>query len=132
MTGMSDVLADRAAALRSSEVALLTSLVRRSPERVRALLHPDYVEVGRSGRRWTRDDVVARLAGELPRETPATDEWETVDLAPDLVLVTYRMRDGVQVSRHTSIWDVTSGAPVLRFHQGTVVPVVDPVACPAT
>lgn len=108
--------------LRAAEVALLTSEVRQDLERVRALLHPDYLEIGRSGRRWTRDDVVDRLASEQTRDTPTTDEWELEDLAPDLVLVTYRMRGDERESRHSSIWDVSSGSPVLRFHQGTVVP----------
>ena len=107
--------------LRAAEVTLLTSAVRRAPDLVGALLHPDYVEVGRSGRRWTRDDVLARLAGEPPRETPATDDWDTQDLAPDLVLVTYRVREDGRESRHASIWELASGTPVLRFHQGTVV-----------
>ncbi|WP_175559075.1 DUF4440 domain-containing protein [Sanguibacter gelidistatuariae] len=113
---------DLAAMLRVAEVALLTPATRQDPERIRALLHPDYVEVGRSGRRWTRDDVLDRLACEQARPTPATDEWELMELAPDLVLVTYRMRGDQRESRHSSIWDISSGSPVLRFHQGTVVP----------
>lgn len=106
--------------IREAEVALLSSSVRHDSERLRALLSPDFAEIGRSGRRWTRAEIVASLEAEAPREVPVTSDWLFNRVAPDLVLVNYVIhRDGA-ASRHCSLWQ-TPG-PVLRYHQGTSVP----------
>lgn len=109
-------------AVKAAEVALLTSAIRRDPDRLLDLLHEDFVEIGRSGRLWTRDEIVASLSAEDDRPDPDTDEWAFADLADGLVLLTYRIRRESGESRHSSIWDLRSGDPKLRFHQGTVVP----------
>ena len=110
------------ASVKEAELALLRGDVRRDPARVGALLHPGFVEIGRSGTVWTRDQVVAALAEEVGRPEPATDQWEFRQPAPDLVLVTYRITSPSGGSRHCSLWDVGGPTPLLRFHQGTVVP----------
>lgn len=107
--------------VKDAELALLDADTRRDPRRVRELLHPSFVEIGRSGRRWTRDDIVEALAGESGRTAPETDEWQFVDLAPHLVLVTYLLSSPAGRSRHASVWDVSGGSPVMRFHQGTPI-----------
>jgi ribonuclease HI len=56
------------------------------------LLHADFVEIGRSGRRWSRDEIVAALSAERERVAPETDEWRLSELGPDLALVTYLIR----------------------------------------
>lgn len=47
-----------------AELKLLDPEVRRSPQRVGELLHPEFVEIGASGRIWDRDAIIALLAGE--------------------------------------------------------------------
>ncbi|WP_431802099.1 DUF4440 domain-containing protein [Microbacterium sp. bgisy203] len=112
---------DRFDAVKSAELALLDSEVRHDPNRVRELLHPDFVEIGRSGRRWTMNATIAALEAETSRIEPETDEWLFNEVSPSLILVTYRItgRDGS--SRHASLWDVSGIAPVIRYHQGTLV-----------
>ncbi|WP_447949055.1 nuclear transport factor 2 family protein [Microbacterium aurum] len=112
------------AAVKDAETALLTADVRRDPARVEALLHPGFVEIGRSGILWTRREIVTALAEESPdaRVTPQTDEWEFRRPSAGLVLVTYRLSTPLGHSRHSSLWEVSGAAPRLRFHQGTVVP----------
>ena len=105
---------------RAAEEAMLAPELRRDPKRVRELLHPDFVEVGRSGRRWSRDDIVTALADEHPLPV-VTDEWEAVELAPNLALVTYTITGPGQPSRHASLWVQSDGRVQLRFHQGTLV-----------
>jgi len=102
-----------------AEAELLTSAVRHDPDRVRALLAPDFVEIGRSGQLWDRESVIAALADEAPRPTPATDQWEMTQLTADLVLVTYVVHDLAGDSRHASVWQTDGDQPRLRFHQGT-------------
>ncbi len=86
------------------------------------LLHPDFVEIGRSGRRWTREGVVRSLAEEGDLVPSAVSEWEFVKLSQDLVLVTYLARAADIESRHSSIWDIGVTPPRMRFHQGTLLP----------
>jgi len=114
----------RWAAVRDAETALLDADVRRDPARVDGVLHPAFVEIGRSGTLWTRKQIIAALAEESAgsRATPEPDQWEFRQQSPDLVLVTYRLTTPSRVSRHSSLWDIAGDTPRLRFHQGTVVP----------
>lgn len=112
---------DRYAAIRDAEFALLSPEVRRDADRLRALLHPEFVEIGRSGRRWTRGEILAALENEESNQTPTVDGWQFMDVTDELTLVTYLIRADERDSRHSSLWDTSAGAPVLRFHQGTVV-----------
>lgn len=107
--------------LRALEESLLTPAVRTDRERLLSLLHEDFTEVGRSGRHWTRAEIVNSLADEGERSTPTTDEWSFSELSPNLTLLTYRICDTGPGSRHTSIWDTTGDAPRMRFHQGTPI-----------
>ena len=107
--------------LRAFEESLLTSAVRSDPDRLLSLLHEEFVEVGRSGSRWTRAEIVTSLTIEEQRAAPATDEWELIDLSPTLVLLTYRICGPQGSSRHTSLWDTAGDSPQMRFHQGTPI-----------
>jgi len=106
--------------VQDAELALLSSTVRNDAEQVSAFLANDFAEIGRSGRRWTYDEMVAALRDEGPRAAPATSEWLFNRLSPQLVLVTYRIHGTDHDSRHSSLWDLAG--PVLRFHQGTIIP----------
>lgn len=105
----------------AAELELMSVAVRKDSVRLRELLHRDFVEIGRSGRRWTRDEVIAALPAERDRTPPEVDEWNFVALSSDLVLVTYRASGVSARSRHASVWDISGARPVMRFHQGTVI-----------
>jgi hypothetical protein len=105
--------------VKRAEVELHDSASRRDRARVDALLHPDFVEIGRSGRLWSRAAMIDAIIAEEARPTPQADEWQFSEVSPGLVLVTYRLsRDGAP-SRHSSLWDTTTTPPRVRFHQGT-------------
>lgn len=108
------------ATIRAAEAALLDPATRARPELVDALLHDDFAEIGRSGRRFTKTDVVDALAAD-PGDPVTFDEWSLAQLAPGIVVATYCVHDGAGASRHTSVWDTTSELPRLRLHQGTRV-----------
>lgn len=86
---------------------------------------PDFFEFGRSGRRY---DCAEMLLGPQDRqEIDATlHNLDLRQLSQDLVLVTYqsevRSPDGPIWGNRASIWDGSSGAWQLRFHQGTPIP----------
>ncbi|MCZ4066611.1 DUF4440 domain-containing protein [Microbacterium sp. H37-C3] len=114
--GVADDLAGR---ICDAERDLLTSAVRQDARRLRELIHPDFTEIGRSGRLWTRSDLLVELLEEATRDTPHTDEWVIQRLDVDTVLVTYRLIAGTRISRHSSVWATSGDALALRFHQGT-------------
>jgi hypothetical protein len=103
------------------ELALLTPKVRRSPEQVGALLHPDFHEFGASGRHWSRAAIIASLAAttEAGDRPVAVSALRGVQLAPDLVHLTYDTEyDGSRAHR-SSLWRRTEGRWLLWFHQAT-------------
>ncbi|MEU1915301.1 nuclear transport factor 2 family protein [Streptomyces massasporeus] len=103
------------------ELALLTPKVRRSPDRVGALLHPDFHEFGASGRHWSRAAIIASLAAttETGARPVAVSTLRGVQLAPDLVHLTYDTEyDGSRAHR-SSLWRRTAGRWLLYFHQAT-------------
>nr|WP_260149176.1 nuclear transport factor 2 family protein [Microbacterium endophyticum] len=105
----------------TAERALMTTAVRQDPTKVSALLHSDFVEIGRSGRKWSREAIIDALASEQDRADSEPVEWNGDEIAPGLFLATFVVRSASAHSRHSSLWDVTSGKPLLRFHQGTPV-----------
>jgi ribonuclease HI len=72
------------------ELELMSPPARADAARLRELLHPEFVEIGRSGRRWTREPIIESLLTHPRDHTPVVDEWEFTDITEGLLLVTYR------------------------------------------
>ena len=94
---------DRAEVLRR-ELLLLDPEVRVDRGRVRALLHPDFVEFGASGRIWNAETIVEALAADS-----APVRHEVVDLIPaslshDILLLTYPIDDPGRPRLRSSVW----------------------------
>jgi hypothetical protein len=107
--------------LRAAEEELLTSATRHDQDRLRELLHPEFFEIGRWGKRWSRDEIVAALANEATRSPVTTSDWEYSEMAPGVALVSYAVHGAGRDSRHSSVWVSTDEKPQLRFHQGTFI-----------
>jgi ribonuclease HI len=101
------------------ELSLLNPAVRGDRAQLEALLHPDFVEVGASGRRWTRSQIIDALV-----DAPSVDDLQVSDLQSraldtDVVLVTYSVRRAGTTTLRSSIWVRRELGWVVRFHQGT-------------
>lgn len=104
------------------ELSLWRAETRFNRALMEATFAPDFFELGRSGRRYTRDEL-------LPdgTETGSIDatlhDLTTRALSSDLALVTYisevRTPTGTEWANRSSIWDRSSGRWQIRFHQGT-------------
>lgn len=110
--------------LRSLEAELHHPGVRCSHERLEQLLHPDFHEVGRSGRRYTRETVVAFLAAQADPPEVQADAYALTALAEDCALLTYRSAHRsdaglVLPALRSSIWRRTPAGWQLFYHQGT-------------
>ncbi len=118
---------DLTALLIALERELLDPAIRRDRARLHALLDADYVEVGRSGRVYTKAAMVAHLAEQKPTQIEA-DDFRVTLLAPDVALVTYRSavveHGGARVDHamRCSVWRRAGQGWQVRYHQGTPVP----------
>ena len=104
------------------ELALLDPRVRRAPDVVEALLDPDFVEVGASGRRFDARSMAAALAAqELAQRPLRARGLEAAWVGDGAVLVTYDIETRGRTALRSSLWRFRGGEWRLRFHQGTPV-----------
>ena len=104
------------------ERLLLQPSVRARRESVLALLHPEFVEHGASGRTWDRLSIAEALSSNVA-EPISMGRVDVTVLADDVVLLTYVARSRDSTTLRSSVWLRTEGGEwLLRFHQGTPVP----------
>lgn len=122
---MTEPAADLLATLQALEVELHHPGVRCDAQRLEALLHPDFHEVGRSGRQYDRPTIVRFLAAQETQPAVEPGAFKVDELAPGVALLTYRSAhreaDGTLV-HHTlrsSLWLRTAQGWQMRYHQGT-------------
>ncbi|MDR7255558.1 ribonuclease HI [Nocardioides sp. BE266] len=101
------------------ERSLLTDEVRSDRAAVAALLHPDWQEVGRSGRLWTREDVLAEIG---PMEQVGFEVLSTSRLGADSILLLWRTSTAERSTLRSTLWVRSGGQWQARFHQGTDEP----------
>jgi len=88
------------------------------------LLDRDFWEVGASGRRYTRKsalEVLQDRTGTPTEEHRETTDFRCQELAPDLYLLTYTLRQVARITRRTTIWRRSTDGWRAVFHQGTIV-----------
>ena len=90
------------------ERQLLDPRVRCQPHLVRALLHPDFLEYGASGRMWNVDATVEALAAEAGFSETATNMVPLL-LSQDVVLLTFRTDSVERACLRSSVWVHTEG-----------------------
>jgi hypothetical protein len=82
----------------------------------------DFVEFGRSGRIYRREDIIQTDSHGIEATLPLPDFAVRV-LNPGTVLVTYNSAVAyggrTEYARRSSIWSRSSSGWVMRFHQGT-------------
>jgi hypothetical protein len=92
-----------------------------------ALTAPDFWETGASGRRYGRafviETAVARHAdpGYADRDAWQADDFQARQIAPDVYLLTYTLRQPDRVTRRLTVWRRVADGWQVLYHQGTVV-----------
>jgi len=105
-----------------AEESLLSSDVRHDRDRLLELLGPDFYEIGQSGRRWNRDEIVADSASSGDSaSTIDISQREATILGPHAVLLSYLLKFDRRTSRRTSVWLLNGKTLQCVFHQGTPV-----------
>ncbi|MGA8789428.1 MAG: ribonuclease HI family protein [Paenarthrobacter sp.] len=101
------------------ERELLRPDVRADIGRIGVLLHPDFAEIGSSGRFWTRDAMMMALE-EDPGEPTDLELLSADRLSENTILLTYRSLAHTGSALRSSVWMLDRGQWRLRFHQGTL------------
>lgn len=89
------------------------------------MIAADFWEVGASGRRYSREYILAELERRLTN--PQADVWETSDfhcrrLSDTVYLLTYRLLQNKKRKTHRcTIWERTGEDWKILYHQGTIV-----------
>jgi hypothetical protein len=110
--------------LRSLEERLTNPEIRKSPAELAKLLADDFREFGGSGRIFDKRQIIDALKTQAPVQL-WLDEFQTMPLAPEIVLVTYRGNcrfpdtDRILHSLRSSVWRYRDSRWEVVFHQGT-------------
>jgi hypothetical protein len=107
------------------ETELHKHQTRCNRQRMEQLLHPQFMEFGRFGERYSREEVLNEFrVGEILPPIHA-ENFEVMELAEGVALLTYvsaHVNYEGKLHRHSvrsSIWIKTDAGWQMRFHQGT-------------
>lgn|GEM_PF-316723 len=118
--------------LQSLELELHQPATRGDASRLDVLLHEEFQEFSRSGRTYSKLDVVALLLSSTQPAPIVADKFSVRRLAANVALLTYRsaheQRDGSlkRYSLRSSIWQRSDTGWQLIFHQGTATEWYEP------
>ena len=118
------MIEDEVAVVIERELALLTPEVRGSADQLEELLDPDFGEIGKSGRLWTRGEMITALITDTDPEQHSINvsDMSGRTVGPGFVLLTYVTEVEGRRARRSSLWrQSTKGWRVLH-HQGTPIP----------
>jgi hypothetical protein len=111
--------------LRNLERDLHNAGTRRDRKRMETLIHPSFVEFGRSGTVYNRENILEEFGPNSTLPAIRSENFQMARLAEGIVLLTYvsaHLDAEGNAHRHTlrtSIWVLTEGGWQMRFHQGT-------------
>jgi len=114
-----------ASQLRRMENALADPEVRKSTEAMSAILHAEFMEIGASGKVFSRATIMELLAEEDDFTPYAITDFAVIPLGDDRALVTFRIparqteQNKKPGSLRSSLWVKEGGTWQIRFHQGT-------------
>jgi len=112
--------------LTALELRLLTPEVRANPELLGALLSDDFIEVGASGRRFNKAQIIKDVLQQDSGGKFTAKDFELKRLATDMAMLLYTgccETQGVcHYSRRCSIWQRQQGQWQVLYHQGTLCP----------
>lgn len=108
------------------EIALHDSKIRTHENEVSKLIHPDFQEVGKSGRTFDYESIVQAMKAEKPSKSKVhSQDYQCVQLEPSSYLLLYQSAivdefgEVSNFAKRSSIWVKSERSWMLRYHQGT-------------
>ena len=111
---------DRNEVIKKLELELVLPMTRRNPSRITELLADDFSEIGSSGKKYLKHDVIESMVPGSMHNYSLADFCFT-ELSTDCVLVTYLAVLGETRSRRWSVWGLGSSGWKMRYHQSTPI-----------
>ncbi len=111
--------------LRGLETELHQPATRRDPERLGALLHPEFREFGRSGRSYSRSDTLQEFTDASTFQNVVAGRFRLQSVTGDAALLTYVSAHSDEAgglhrfTLRSSLWVRDATGWRLIFHQGT-------------
>ena len=108
--------------LQKLELELIAPSIRET-DRVAEYLDDEFVEIGSSGRRYSKNDVIAALKAQSTVGLIAT-EFHVQLLTPQIALVTYctaTQSEPIVRALRSSVWRCLAGRWLMVFHQSSVI-----------
>ncbi|QZA80909.1 nuclear transport factor 2 family protein [Deefgea piscis] len=112
--------------LKKYEIDLHRSEPRKNHQQLCALLHHDFLEIGRSGQTYDRNAIILALENEAPYQVWSQDYVLKI-MSVDVALLTYKaakLRTDGQLencSIRSSLWKLEREQWKMIFHQGTAL-----------
>ena len=107
------------AGMQKVSARLLDAADEETASALAALLHPQWQEIGQSGRLWSREEMLAETG---PGGHVGLDVVDVQRVSDDVVLLVWRSLRDDSTALRSSLWQRVSGRWVQRFHQGTREP----------
>ncbi len=112
------------------ETELHLNSTRKNLERMHKLLHKDFREIGRSGKEYSRDEILRELQGEAELPEIHASDFDVQELGEELYLLTYTSahvsgqedKELHRFTRRASVWVRENQRWQIRFHQGSAIP----------
>lgn len=117
---MLELTGDEVLTLQAMEEAMWSADTRFDTRFMDAVLAPNFLEVGRSGRIYTREETLHLELAEIDIQLPLV-EFTAVAVCEDVALVRYTAFPAHSergATQRTSVW-INDGSWKLRFHQAT-------------
>jgi len=108
----------------AKEKELLLPKTRHSPIKLKELISKDFIEIGSSGRKFGRKEVLKELPREQNFRAEISDiEFRMINAGVAQLIYTAKIyhenNEQFSYSRRNSIWKIESDTWKMVFHQGT-------------
>lgn len=107
------------------EVSLHQPEIRSDRDQVDQLLHESFIEFGRSGQTYTKNEILQALSAESSEVAIFSQDFSLAMIEDGVALLTYKsaqINANEELSRYTlrsSLWQYAEPGWQMRFHQGT-------------
>lgn len=103
------------------ELSLLNQTIRQSKSKLNQLIADEFVEFGKSGKVYKKQNILDSLPFEKTRRYSVID-FEVKELSQSVILAMYKIIENDAVSLRSSIWKLYGDEWRIIFHQGTKIP----------